>query len=99
MPQGLRVQLPPRALKFMIIFTKHAENKFEILKKHKFLITKKQVLETIEKPELIEKSRLPLLIAQRKIDKNRVLRVVYKKEFGVIKIITFYPGRRKQYEK
>ena len=83
----------------MIIFTKHAENKFEILKKHKFLITKKQVLETIEKPELIEKSRLPLLIAQRKIDKNRVLRVVYKKEFGVIKIITFYPGRRKQYEK
>ena len=83
----------------MIIFTKHAENKFEILKKHKFLITKKQVLETIEKPELIDKSRLPLFIAQRNIDGDRVLRVVYKKEFEVIKIITFYPGRRKQYEK
>ncbi len=83
----------------MIIFTKHAENKFEILKKHKFLITKMQVLKTVEKPELIDKSRPPLLIAQRKIDRNRVLRVVYKKEFGVIKIITFYPGKRKQYEK
>ena len=83
----------------MIIFTKHAENKFEILKNHKFLITKRRVLETIEKPELIDRSRLPLLIAQRKIDGNRVLRVVYKKEFEVIKIITFYPGKRKQYKK
>jgi len=82
----------------MLIFTEHAENKFEILKRHKFLITRKQVLETVEKPELIDKSRLPLLIAQRKIDRDHVLRVVYKKEFGVIKIITFYPGRRKQYE-
>jgi len=82
----------------MLIFTEHAKNKFEILKRHKFLITRKQVLETVEKPELIDKSRLPLLIAQRKIDRDHVLRVVYKKEFGVIKIITFYPGRRKQYE-
>ncbi|MEK7553264.1 MAG: DUF4258 domain-containing protein [Patescibacteria group bacterium] len=83
----------------MIIFTKHAKDKFEILKRHKFLITEKQVLKTIGNPDLIDKSRLPLLIAQRKIDKNRVLRVVYKQEFGVIKIITFYPGRKKQYEK
>jgi len=83
----------------MIVFTKHAKNKFEILKRHKFLITEKQVFETIEKPDLIDKSRLPLLIAQRKIDKNYVLRVVYKKEFDIIKIITFYPGRREQYEK
>ena len=83
----------------MIIFTKHAESKFEILKRHGFLISKNQIIKTVEKPELIDKSRHPLLIAQRKIDKDRVLRVVYKKEFGVIKIITFYPGRRKQYEK
>ena len=100
-PQGRVGSSPTMPIKnrIMIIFTKHAENKFEILKRHKFFITKKWVLETIEKPELIDKSRLPLLIAQRKIDTNRVLRVVYKKEFEVIKIITFYPGRRKQYEK
>ena len=83
----------------MIIFTKHADNKFAIFKRHKFLISKNQVIKTIEFPDLIDRSRLPLLIAQRKIDKNRVLRVVYKQEFSVIKVITFYPGRRKQYEK
>ena len=83
----------------MIIFTKHAEDKFEILKRHKFLISKNQVVKTIESPDLIDKSHPPLLIVQRKIDKNYVLRVVYKQEFDVIKVITFYPGRRKQYEK
>ncbi|PJA02419.1 DUF4258 domain-containing protein [bacterium (Candidatus Gribaldobacteria) CG_4_10_14_0_2_um_filter_36_18] len=83
----------------MIIFTRHARNKFKILKRHKFLIIEKQVLRTIEKPDLIDKSRLPLLIAQRKIDREYVLRVVYKQEFGIIKVITFYPGRRKQYDK
>ncbi|NCO15564.1 DUF4258 domain-containing protein [Candidatus Wolfebacteria bacterium CG18_big_fil_WC_8_21_14_2_50_39_7] len=83
----------------MIIFTKHARDKFGILKRHKFLISKNQVIKTIEEPDLIDNSRLPLLIAQRKIDRDYVLRVVYKQEFGIIKVITFYPGRRKQYEK
>jgi hypothetical protein len=82
----------------MIVFTKHAERKFEVLRKHKFLILRKQVVDTIENPDNIDKSRLPLLIAQRKIDRKYVLRVVYKQELGVIKVITFYPGRRKQYE-
>lgn len=82
----------------MIIFTRHAENKFEVLERHKFLISKKQVIDTLEKPDSIDKSRLPLLIAQRKIDKSHVLRVVYKQEFDIIKVITFYPGRIKQYE-
>ncbi len=83
----------------MVFFTKHAKNKFEILKKHKFLVSKKQVLKTIEDSDLIDRSRLPLFIAQRKIDKDHVLRVVYKQEGDIIKVITFYPGRFKQYEK
>ena len=61
----------------MIIFTKHSKNKFRILKKHKFFITEKQVLKTIETPDLIDNSHLPLIIAQRKIDRDHVLRVVY----------------------
>jgi hypothetical protein len=56
-------------------------------------------MEILENPDLIDKSRLPLLIVQRKIDKNHVLRVVYKQEFGTLKVITFYPSRSKQYEK
>ena len=83
----------------MIIFTKHAENKFEVLIRHKFLISRNQIVNTIESPDLIDKSRYPLLIAQRKIDKDYVLRVVYKQDFDVVKVITFYPGRKKQYEK
>ena len=83
----------------MIIFTKHAKEKFGILKRHKFVISEKKVLEALKKPDLIDYSRLPLLIAQRKFDRIHVLRVVYKEERGDIKVITFYPGRSKNYDK
>lgn len=82
----------------MIIFTKHAKDKFGILKRHKFLVSEEQVLATVAMPDLIDYSRIPLLVAQRKIDKNLVLRVVYKQERGTAKIITFYPGKSKQYK-
>ncbi len=81
-------------------FTKHAKEKFSILERYGFKVTKKQVLGTIENPEFIDKiSRSPLLIAQRAIDKKRVLRVVYKIENRRKVVITFYPGRVKQYGK
>ncbi len=83
----------------MIFFTKHARDKFEILKRHKCIVTEQQVLVTVNNPEIIDYSHSPLIIAQYGIDKNHVLRVVYKKQGQIIKIITFYPGRRKQYEK
>lgn len=82
----------------MIRLTKHAEGKFATLAKHGLHITHKQVLETVIAPEKLDYSRLPLLVAQRKIDRTHVLRVVYKVEAGITKIITFYPGRIKQYE-
>ena len=83
----------------MIIFTKHAREKFGILKKHKFIISEKKVLEALINPDLIDYSRLPLLIAQYKFDRTHVLRVVYKEEQGNMKVITFYPGRLKNYGK
>jgi len=83
----------------VIYFTKHAREKFKILKDHKFIITKNQVIETLNKPDLIDRSRAPLLISQRRISQTHVLRVVYKKENDNKIIITFYPGRRKYYEK
>ena len=83
----------------MIYFTKHAREKFQVLKRHKFQVSRLQVEHTVKNPDLVDKSRLPLLIAQKKIDKSHVLRVVYKKEpKSLIKIITFYPGRIKQYD-
>ena len=83
----------------MIYFTKHAREKFKILKDHKFIIIKNQVIETLNKPDLIDRSKAPLLISQRRISQTHVLRVVYKKENDNKIIITFYPGRRKDYEK
>jgi len=82
----------------VIHFTKHAREKFDILKEHKFEISREQVIETMNNPELIDRSRFPLLIAQKQINANHVLRVVYKKENSNKIIITFYPGRIKKYE-
>ncbi|MEK7586316.1 MAG: DUF4258 domain-containing protein [Patescibacteria group bacterium] len=82
----------------MIIFTKHADGKFLILKKHKFFVSRRLVIDTITNPDLIDYSRRPLIIAQRKIDSRHVLRVVYKYELGKNIVITFYPGRVTQYE-
>ena len=83
----------------MIIFTKHAEEKFEILKHHGVVISRQKVIKTVDDPELVDNSRLPLKIAQAGFDSRRVLRVVYKEENEDKIIITFYPGRRTQYEK
>lgn len=83
----------------MIYFTKHAEEKFKILRNHEFIITENQVIKTVNEPDLIDYSRSPLLIAQKNISSTHVLRVVYKTQNSDKIIITFYPGRKKQYEK
>lgn len=83
----------------MIYFTKHAKEKFLILHKHKIFVSRKFVLETLNDPELIDNSKSQFKIAQREFDKWRVLRVVYKEKRNKKIIITFYPGKKSQYEK
>jgi len=85
----------------MIHFTKHAVEKFAILKKHDFFVSEKDVTRVVTEPDAINyRLRHPLIIAQKSFDKNHVLRVIYKKEeYGIKIIITFYPGRKNQYEK
>jgi len=83
-----------------IRFTKHAEEKFEVLKRHSVMVSKKQVIDTVEHPSLVDTvSRSPLHIAQGDFDAKRVLRVVYRIEYGTMIIITFYPGRKSEYER
>jgi len=72
-------------INYMIYYTKYAENKFEILNKHKIFFTREQVEDAIKLPDKVTK-KSDCLAARR--DK---LKVVYKKNSGVIKIITFYP--------
>lgn len=83
----------------MIYFTKHAEEKFDELKRHGFFVSRHQVTNALDNPEHIDYSRFPQLIAQCKIDSKHVLRVVYKMAEGNVKVITFYIGRMKQYAK
>jgi len=56
----------------------HAQNKFFVLQKHGIFISKNQLKRTIENPEYVDYSRLPLFIAQSRIDAAHMLRVVYK---------------------
>lgn len=82
-----------------IRFTAHAEQKFTALRRHGISIPKSHVIEALEKPDLIDYSRTPLLITQKHLDRSRVLRVVHRIESEMIVVITFYPGRKSQYEK
>jgi hypothetical protein len=83
----------------MIVFTKHALEKFSILKRHGVSVTEDEIRQALTNPSSVDHSRHPLLIAQVSFDAKRVLRVVYKQVGSVKRVITFYPGRKKQYEK
>ncbi|MGC8981521.1 MAG: DUF4258 domain-containing protein [Minisyncoccia bacterium] len=79
-----------------IRYTKHAKEKFKILKEQGFIVKRNLVEEILKSPELIDYSQYPLFIAQKSIDENHILRVVFKKENDIIKVITFYPMRKKK---
>jgi len=74
-----------------IHFTKHAREKFEVLRRHGVDITKDEVIATIDHSDIIDESRVPLFIAQRDWGEGYVLRVVYKIERNMYIVITFYP--------
>ncbi|MBA3047669.1 hypothetical protein KKC83_04935 [Patescibacteria group bacterium] len=69
----------------MIYFTKYAEQKFDILNKHKVYFTKEQIEDVVNLPDKVSKKGKYL--AARKDD----IKAVYQKENGVMRIITFYP--------
>jgi len=80
-------------------YTKHALDKFKILKRHGVRISKSFVSQTVKNPELEDNiSRAPLKIAVGRIDKDHYLRIIYRQEKKVRVIITFYPVRRGRYE-
>ena len=75
-----------------IYFTKYANDKFGILARHRCVLERAQVEEAVVAADAVNESRAPLFVAEKSIDKKRALKVVYKKEAGVVKIITFYPS-------
>jgi len=69
----------------MLYFTKYAENKFEVLNKHKIYFTREQIEDAIGAPDKLNKKG-KLITAQKEN-----VKVIYKKEAETLKIITFYP--------
>lgn len=71
----------------MFYFTKYAETKFDILNKHKVYFTREQIEDTVGAPNKTGKKG-KLITAQKD-----EIKVIYKKEGEIIKIITFYPTK------
>jgi hypothetical protein len=82
-----------------IRFSDHAQLKVEVLANHAIAIDPNFVIETVRSPDKLETTEDDKLIAQRRLDENLVLRVVYREFNAFISIVTLYPGKRSRYEK
>jgi hypothetical protein len=84
----------------VIRFTDHALLKMELLNKHGFKVDEELVRNVVAHSDRIDKGhRAGRVVAQKVIDADHILRVVYEEWVDYILIITMYPGRRKRYEK
>ena len=81
-----------------VVFSRHAERKFGILERHGFPIAKDIIISTMESPDMVEEGYKGRKIAQKVIDERHVIRIVYEDLPDQVRIITFYPGRRRRYE-
>lgn len=69
----------------MIHFTKYAEEKFDLFHKYKVYLTREQVEDAVKMPEKTGKKNGYLTA------RKDGLKVIYKREDEIIKIITFFP--------
>lgn len=69
----------------MIYFTKYSNEKFDILNKHKVYFRKEEIEEILSSPD--KSGRHGKYLSARKDG----IKVIYQKEAGVIKVITFFP--------
>lgn len=76
----------------------HAEDKLELLKTRGFPLTKDQVLDCVINPDNIQEGYKGRMVYQKGFDVDHVLRVICVQSDKTIRVVTFYPGRRKRYE-
>jgi len=81
---------------FKIRFTRHAREKFEILKQYRFEVDESKVIKAIQNPTRVDQ-RNAQYFAIKVIDEKNALRVVYEKRKDYLVVITFYPVRRERY--
>lgn len=81
-----------------VVYTKHALEKFEVLKKEGWNITKSKIRQIIKNPKWKGSTRYDQKTALGLIDEKHILRIVLDRKDGIIKVITFHIGRRGKYE-
>lgn len=80
-----------------IEFTSHANEKIKILGRHGVKVTRRLVEEALLDPERVVLGLGGRQIAERCLDDEHTLRVVFIKEGNKIRVVTLYPARRGRY--
>jgi hypothetical protein len=77
--------------------TRHAVEKLRLLSKHGLKIRRELVEQSVLEPERVIEGLGGRSIAEKRLDEQHVLRVVFVKEENQIRVITLYPARRGRY--
>lgn len=88
-----------RSLTKPLFYSLHAEDKLTLGEIRKLKISKREIERILKRPEAIDRSEKPVLIAMGELTKTVSLCVVYKRVTGGVKVITFYPAERGRYER
>lgn len=81
-----------------IVFTKHALEKFAVLKRLGWNITKTKIRQIIQMPKWKGTSRYGQETAMSIVDEKHIIRVVINREDDIIVVVTFHIARRGTYE-
>lgn len=82
-----------------IRLSEHAIAKLQVLQELGISLTTEFIEEIIRSPDQLEIEEDDKRIAQKQLDDQRVLRVVYREFAAFILVITLYPGRKSRYAK
>lgn len=81
-----------------IVFTAHARGKFTFFKRHKIVIHKNQVVQSIIKGNITDTSEYPKIQTAARFDKDHSLITIYRKDEKSITVITFWIAEKGRYE-
>lgn len=81
-----------------IVFTHHAEKKFKDLEKLGIYVKRSLIKDILKNPIHIDiQADYPKKIASGELDKQHLLRIVFREENDTIIVITFYPAKKGRY--
>lgn len=81
-----------------IVYTKHVLEKFKELEIEGWYITKTKIRQTIKNPKWKGVSSLGQETTMSLVDNKHILRVIFNRVDGIIKVITFHITKKGRYE-